>query len=358
MTIDHKQHRNKRLRGLRFGKGLALAVMLGGLVFGVSNSKGYAGATYDVDYSTQTVYTGQNLAATHTFARNSAGYAQRLDGTWVAFTTNQMRMTDRGILIEEARTNLFLNSLAPVTQVITVINATAYTVTLFSTGGTLTLSGAGAGTVNPNVPVTFTSSSTSLTVTCNSPTGAFVCVNVEAGVFGTSPIATVGSPVLRAADDCFIASVSSYLSFTQGSIRTEWTERYGPVGGVNRAHWSLRAAGSDYMRSYLAVTTGRSWFEIIAATVNQAPLLFSTNAVAAGQTYKLATRWILNDCVVKYTAALGSPAVDTSAVMPTGVFTIAVGQSGANSLYFNGYIKRLTLFNVAQNDNQLNLLVA
>ena len=46
------------------------------------------------------------------FARSGDANAQRLDGGWTAFADGQARITDRGLLIEEARTNQSLQSVA------------------------------------------------------------------------------------------------------------------------------------------------------------------------------------------------------------------------------------------------------
>jgi len=49
-------------------------------------------------------------AAAFTCTRNSPGMAQKADGTWVSFGANEPRITDKGLLVEEARTNQVKNS--------------------------------------------------------------------------------------------------------------------------------------------------------------------------------------------------------------------------------------------------------
>jgi len=100
----------------------------------------------------------------------------------------------RGPLVEPARTNLFLNSTAPVTQNITT-TAQAYTVTVLGTGS-ITLSGTATGTATQGSPLTVTASAGTLTCTV---TGTLTRVNVEAGAFGTSFIDTAATTVTRPA---------------------------------------------------------------------------------------------------------------------------------------------------------------
>jgi len=68
------------------------------------------------------------------------------------------------LLVEDTHTNLFLNPLTPVTQSITVILGSVYTISVIGVGSVV-LSGAGLGTVTQNNPITITASSTTLTCT-------------------------------------------------------------------------------------------------------------------------------------------------------------------------------------------------
>lgn len=49
-----------------------------------------------------------SAASALTVARATTGMAQKADGSWVSFAANVPRITDKGLLIEEARTNLCL----------------------------------------------------------------------------------------------------------------------------------------------------------------------------------------------------------------------------------------------------------
>lgn len=66
----------------------------------------------DIDYAGNRAFKGSvvDLAGLHTVSRASGGYAENLDGSLTWFGNNVMRRTDRGVLVEGARTNLLLRS--------------------------------------------------------------------------------------------------------------------------------------------------------------------------------------------------------------------------------------------------------
>lgn len=104
-----------------------------------------------------------------------------------------------GLLCEEQRTNLLLNSETPATQSATV-TAQAYTLSFYGVGS-VQLSGVAAniltGADEGRVSITFTPTAGVLTVT---PSGGPVKWQLEAGSFPTSYIKTEGSQVTRAVD--------------------------------------------------------------------------------------------------------------------------------------------------------------
>ena len=106
-------------------------------------------------------------------------------------------------LFEPQRTNIFLNSLTPATQTITVVSGSIYTVSV-GQGGTAVLSGAGSGTASFGSSVTFTASSTSLTVTIS---GTPSYCQVELGSFATSAIETTGLQATRVTDSPILSNV-------------------------------------------------------------------------------------------------------------------------------------------------------
>jgi hypothetical protein len=103
---------------LSYGLASRLArVSAGGGVF-------FSGATLDMIFAANT-YKGA-VPADLTVTRASTAYAQDTTGTWTSFSSNVARITDKGLLVEEARTNSIRNSAA-----------TSATVGVIGSGGVL-----------------------------------------------------------------------------------------------------------------------------------------------------------------------------------------------------------------------------
>jgi len=175
--------------------------------------------------------TGSNLV---NFTRASSGTYVGSDGLIKTATTDEARFDHNpttgeslGLLVEESRTNLLLNSATLATQNVTV-TAIAHTLSFYGTG-TVTLSGAhsatlvGTGAYPSRVALTFTPTAGTLTVTVS---GTVEYANLEIGVggsgvsFPTSYIPTTGSTATRAADVASISgsNFSSWFNASQGSI--------------------------------------------------------------------------------------------------------------------------------------------
>ncbi len=146
------------------------------------------------------------------FSRASTAWNVDDAGNFTAYASGAPRMVSGGILLEPARTNLFLNNLAPNAQNITV-TAQAYTLSFYGPGS-VTLSGAHSQTVvglgaGKRKIYTFTPSSGTLTVT---PSGTVALPQVEAGDYETTPILTAGSAVTRAADRLYTDTLGGIMS--------------------------------------------------------------------------------------------------------------------------------------------------
>ena len=183
--------------------------------------------------------TGSNLVD---FTRASSGTYVGSDGLIVTAATDEARFDhdpttgeSLGLLVEESRSNLLLNSATLATQNVTV-TAVAHTLSFYGTG-TVTLSGThsatvvGTGAYPSRATLTFTPTAGTLTVTV-SGTVEYANLEIDAGglgaSFSTSYIPTEGSTVTRAADVASISgsNFSSWYRQDEGSIYSDFIRTY------------------------------------------------------------------------------------------------------------------------------------
>lgn len=282
-------------------------------------------ALYSFDFTTGTYFGAAE--SDFVVTRASPGLAQDLSGNWVSFGNNVMRRTNRGLLVEEARTNLFLNSNAPATQSITVVNGTVYTVSLHGTGSAA-LSGAGAGTATNGSPVTFTASSTSLTVTI---TGSPTYVQVEAGSFATSPIITAGSPITREADSMSLAIPALSGAYSVLAIGTA----NAPNPHTSNQNFVQMDELTDTQRWVIRKNTTGAY---LSTLVGGAGAGFAPSGTwLPGVRTKFAGGIQANSQAAVFNG--GTPGTATAATLPNAPTRIRLGSNSAGTESFNGIIE-------------------
>mgnify|MGYP003654979552 CR=1 FL=1 len=93
------------------------------------------------------------------FSRPSPGRYAAIDGSETLFGADVPRWGDRGLLIEGARTNAFLNASAPVSHTSPALAAGYHTLSVVGSGTVAvaanSASGSGFGTASTGSPVTF-----------------------------------------------------------------------------------------------------------------------------------------------------------------------------------------------------------
>jgi len=285
--------------------------------------------------------------------RTTVGTAEDLTGNIIEFASGELRRTDKGVLIEETRINLFLNSAVGVTQSITVA-AVAHTLSFRGTG-TITLTGTstagplvGTG-VNNRVTLTFTPTAGSLTLTV---TGSCTNVQLEAGSSASSWIPTTGVSVQRNADAVSVTSpgvaypLSVYVRFNR-TIETYATN----TAAINLDN----GTATERYTLFVNATTNLVQPIVTAGAVNQ--LIVNTSpALTANTTTKFA---------VRASTASANYARDGVAGTATGAITVPATPNrlifGANpsfGLQLNGYIQAVAIFNTALTDAQLQAITS
>ncbi len=184
-----------------------------------------------------------------TFTRASTATYTDVDGVLQTSAVNAPRFdydpvthAPLGLLREEQRTNLVLNSAVLVTQNVTV-TAVAHTLSFYGTG-TVTLSGTatatvvGSGAYPSRKTFTFTPTAGTLTLTV---TGSVTLAQLEVGAYASSYIPTAASQVTRAADSATMTG-ANFTSW-YGAGGTMIVDVNMPVSGI------ILTAGTTDMRS-------------------------------------------------------------------------------------------------------------
>jgi hypothetical protein len=257
-----------------------------------------------------------------------------------------------GLLIEEARTNLLLNSATLGTQSVTV-TAVATTLSFYGTG-TVTLSGTfagslvGTGAFPARASLTFTPTAGTLTCTV---TGTVTNAQVEAGAFPTSYIPTTAASVTRAADNASMPT-AAWFNASAGTLQAEVM--------IARATEAARFAGlvqidsgSNTNRFNITTWTGLNSIRIFAAPSNPGVILgnWIANAITKGAaTYAgLAVTGSLNGAAIQ-SGAMGSS--------PVGINNLKVGCSAAAGDELDGWIRRIRYWPRALSNAELQAVTS
>ena len=287
--------------------------------------------------------TGASLV---TFTRASTGTYVGSDGVLQTAATNEARFDHNpttgeslGLLVEEARTNLLLNSATLSTQSVTVA-AAANTLSFYGTG-TVTLTGvstagplAGTG-ANNRVSLTFTPTVGVLILTVS---GSVTNAQLEAGAFPTSYIPTTTATVTRAADVASItgSNFSSWYNQTEGTVFAEGAV---PVGSSGQRALVSIDDGTTSERIQLGHngTTAMQYLVVDGGTTQFSPTVVG-NSFPVGEYRKLAIAIKAADFAAITTP--GTVATGSTGTMPTPT-QLQIG-FGPGRTQPNLPIKRLT----------------
>jgi hypothetical protein len=294
-----------------------------------------------------------------TFARASVATYFDVTGTMQTAPANAPRWdydpvahTLRGLLIEEARTNLLLNSATLGTQSVAV-TAQAYTLSFYGTG-TVTLSGAstagplvGTGAFPTRVSLTFTPTAGTLNCTV---TGTVQNAQLEAGGFVTSWIPTTAASATRAVENCTLPT-TGWFTAGPSSLAAEYM--LAVVSGASRDIASI-TDGTTTNRLLLRNSgTSVVFVTSIAGTTTTSNTLgtVSTNAVS-----KVAAAW---NGAAGAGSFNGGAVVSNSVGLPASLSTLTVGNLVApNLFYLDGYVRRVRYWPRALSNTEMQSVTA
>lgn len=268
-------------------------------------------------------------------ATPALAYASDASGTFIGFAANVPRITNQGLLVEESRINLFLNSQAPVTQTVTVANASVYTVSVYGTASVV-LSNATNATVTQGSPATFTTGSTSLICTVSGAGGPFQNVQVELGSWATSPIVTAAASVNRAADVVTMTSPpvfgTAYSIFGQGIPQAPLA--YGTAQSI----LECGIAASTRVLVRKDTGSGNASFRGVGGT---GWAITGISSWVVGTSGKIAGAATANDQAGSFNAAIGTSVAAVLPTTPTGIF---LGADVNGSSLWNGYVQHAAIW--------------
>ncbi|GAG14655.1 unnamed protein product, partial [marine sediment metagenome] len=190
-----------------------------------------------------------------------------------------------GLRLEDERTNVFLNSAAPVTQDIT-LTAQAYSVSMRG-AGSITLSGANTGVATEAAPLIIALASAGLTTF--TVTGAtfgqveWAAASNDASAPSTS-IVTQGVPVTRDADLCFTNDVSWYNPVTG----TFYAEMIRNIQETGRVIWQVSDGSNNNRWGFETSSTQRANLALRENATNTI-LTSSNDTFPLGATAKMAS---------------------------------------------------------------------
>ena len=232
-----------------------------------------------------------------------------------------------GLLLEEGRTNLFLQSDTPADQTISV--AAVPHVLSFYGSGSIALSGAHVATLTGSGPfparseLAFTPSAGALTLTIS---GSVQFVQLEEGSVASSYAPSAASPAARA-DEFATVGLGAWFNGTEGTLVFS--------GAMNDAKANDRMieidSGAASTRHSILWNTnlGKPQYQVWDSGSLQAAIAPTGNAIPLGTPFRVAIGYGANDFAVSLN---GSAVVkDTAGTPPSGLTTLRLGRSSGGA---------------------------
>lgn len=366
-----------------------------------------ANSVVDLDFANARYY-GGTLANMLSTTRASVGYARTTAGLLLPFAVNVPRLTDLGLLIEEARTNVVLwcrdltnaawtksNITAALNQVgadgsassATSLTATAgngtvlQAITLgssarFQSAFVKRLVGTGNIQMTTDNGATWTNITTTAiyqqlsipSQTLANPTVGFRIVTNgdsiavdfvmnEGGTFQTSPILTTTVSVTRAADNITAAgALLGRFTPAQGSVFVQSVMP--PEGTASRQLWTPSDAAGNEQIALRQVNASLPRLDVVQGGVNKVVAIGTI--IAANAAVKMSAGWVSGDTASFSNNTTNSYSVGAQATTYStpAITAIQIGGAPWYTGYWNNYVKRIAIWNSRLPDGVLKALTA
>ena len=261
---------------------------------------------------------------------NAAGVLE-VQGTDVArIDHDPVGFARQGLMLETARTNLFVQSGSPATQTI-VVNSVPHVLSFYG-AGTITLAGAhvatvvGTGAYPARTMLVFTPTAGNLILTLS---GIVESPQLEEGDIPSSFVPT-GAAATARNDDVASVPLGPWFNTTAGTLVFD--------GVLDHALANDRiieidgGATSTRLSVLWNTVLNKPQFQVWEAGVLQAAIAPPGNSIGFGNAFRVALTYSVDDFAISLNGS--SVAIDTLGVVPTGLTTLRIGRSvwGAQGL--------------------------
>lgn len=297
-----------------------------------------------LDFTTATLDSRVTFTRTGNTATvtNSSGVIAAINANLPRFDFDPTTFVCKGLLIEEARTNLLLNSLIDGTSLATQLvttTAVAHTLSFYGTGqivltGTSSATVVGTGAYPSRKTLTFTPTVGVLTLTV---TGTVQYAQLEVGAFATSFIPTDGTTKTRNADVALMTGTnfSSWFNASQGAFQMQ---TYVSPAAVTA--YMFVSDGSINNSLYFDHDGGNIRNVIFAAG---APITMSTGLIGtAGTAINIISAYKLNSFAAAKNA--GTVATVGSGAVPIAMNQVSLGSVSGINQFINTWISKVMFY--------------